>query len=247
MANPFSFNQPNDNGDFNAPRAYAAAVPVGLVDRKTFITKTYLHLLGAIAAFVLIEFALFRSGAAPKIASALMWGGGRGWLLVLMAFMAVSWFGTRVAATAASLAAQYAGLGVYILAEAIVFVPLLYVANEYAPGAIQSAAICTLLGFTGLSCIAIGTGKDFSFLGGMLYWGMIIALVTVVASALFGFTLGTLFSVIMVGLSGAAILYDTSNILRYFPTDRHVAAALQLFASVALMLWYLLRIFMSRR
>lgn len=247
MANPYSFNQRDDETDFNAPRAYAAAVPVGLVDRKTFITRTYLHLLGAIVAFVGLEIAAFQTGVAPKIASALMLGGDRGWLLVIMGFMLVSWFGTRMAASATSVATQYLGLGVYVVAEAIVFVPLLYLANQYAPGAIQSAAICTLLGFTGLSFVAIGTGKDFSFLGSLLYWGGIIALVTIVASALFGFTLGTLFSVLMVGFAGAAILFDTSNILRVYPTDRHVAAALQLFASVALMLWYLLRIFMSRR
>ncbi len=63
---------------------------------------------------------------------------------------------------------------------------------------------------------------------------------------LFGFNLGTWFSVAMVGLAGGAILYDTSNILRHFPEDRYVGAALELFASVALMFWYVLRIFPSR-
>jgi FtsH-binding integral membrane protein len=46
--------------------------------------------------------------------------------------------------------------------------------------------------------------------------------------------------------AGAAILYDTSNVLLRFPEDRYVAAALELFASVALMFWYVLRLFMSR-
>ena len=45
----------------------------------------------------------------------------------------------------------------------------------------------------------------------------------------------------------AAILYDTSNVLHHFPEDRYVGAALQLFASVALMFWYVLRLFMSSR
>ena len=43
-------------------------------------------------------------------------------------------------------------------------------------------------------------------------------------------------------LAGVAILYDTSKILRDFPEDRYVGAALQLFASVALMFWYVLRL-----
>ena len=51
----------------------------------------------------------------------------------------------------------------------------------------------------------------------------------------------------MVGLAGASILYNTSNVLYRYPEDRYVAASLQLFASVALLFWYVLRIFISRR
>jgi FtsH-binding integral membrane protein len=41
------------------------------------------------------------------------------------------------------------------------------------------------------------------------------------------------------------VLYDTSNIIhRYQPGD-HVAAALSLFASIALLLWYVLRILLA--
>jgi FtsH-binding integral membrane protein len=69
----------------------------------------------------------------------------------------------------------------------------------------------------------------------------------IVAGAIFGFALGTYFSVAMVALAGASILYDTSNVLHHYPEDRYVGAALQLFASVAMMLWYVLRIFLSRR
>jgi len=49
----------------------------------------------------------------------------------------------------------------------------------------------------------------------------------------------------MVGLASASILYDTSNVLRHYSEDSHVAAALELFASVALMFWYVLQLFMS--
>jgi FtsH-binding integral membrane protein len=94
--------------------------------------------------------------------------------------------------------------------------------------------------------VAFVTRKDFSFLRGVLMYGGILALVGIVSALLFGFELGTWFSVAMVGLAGAAILYDTSNILQRYPEDRYVGAALQLFASVAMMFWYMLRIFMSR-
>jgi FtsH-binding integral membrane protein len=90
------------------------------------------------------------------------------------------------------------------------------------------------------------TRKDFSFLGGILRWGFIVALVLIVAGVLFGFQLGTFFSVAMIGLAGAAILYDTSNILHHYPEDRYVAGALELFSSVALMFWYVISLLLSR-
>jgi hypothetical protein len=80
-----------------------------------------------------------------------------------------------------------------------------------------------------------------------LLWGGIGAMALIVAGIVFGFQLGTFFSVAMVVFAGAAILYDTSNVLHHFPEDRYVGAALELFASVALLFWYILRIFMSSR
>lgn len=212
-------------------------------DRSTFIVKTYLHLLGAILAFVAIEVGIFASGLALPLAQAMM---GVSWLLVLGAFMMVSWLGSRVAATAESKLAQYAALGAYVLAEAIIFVPMLLIANMQAEGVISSAAGVTGLGFAGLTAVAFITRKDFSFLRSVLMWGGFGVLLLIVAGALFGFQLGTFFSVGMVVFAGAAILYDTSNVIHHYPNDRYVGAALALFASVALLFWYVLRIFMSR-
>ena len=216
---------------------------VGVDARATFLSRTYLHLLGAIIAFVLIEVFLFSSGIAEKLAVVML---STSWLLVLGGFMVVGWLGSRMATSGGSLAKQYAGLGVYVLGQSIIFVPLLYIAQAYAPGAIESAAVVTLLGFAGLTAVAMTTRKDFSFLGGLLRWGFIGALVLIVGGVIFGFQLGTFFSVAMVVLAGAAILYDTSNVLLRFPEDQYVGASLQLFASVALMFWYVLQLFMSR-
>lgn len=226
---------------------YTPATPVIELDensRGRFIARAYNHLFGAIAAFVLLEVFLFKTGIADSIASVILSGS---WLWALGGFMVVSWMARYVAHSSASKAAQYAALAGYVIAQAIIFVPMLYVAEKYAPGAIASAALVTFLGFVGLSLVAFLTRKDFSFLRGILCWGGIIALVLIVGGVIFGFQLGTFFSVAMVALAGAAILYDTSNILYHYPQDRYVGAALELFASVALMLWYVLRLFMSRR
>lgn len=216
---------------------------VDLEERARFVARVYSHVFAAIVAFTAIEIFLFVSGLAPIIASVML---GTTWLVVLGAYTLVGWLASRVAHQAVSLTTQYAALAGFVVAEAIVFVPLLYVAQYYAPGVIQSAAVVTLLGFGGLTAIGFVTRRDFSFMGAALRWAGVVALLLIVASVLFGFELGTFFSVAMVGLAGASILYDTSNVLLHYPEDRYVGASLQLFASVALMFWYVLRL-MSRR
>jgi len=212
--------------------------------RATFIHRTYMHLFGAILAFTALEWVLFSTGIAYPMARAML---GTSWLLVLGAFVVVSWIATSVAVKTRSLGSQYAALAAYVVAEAIIFVPLLVIAQMYAPGAIQSAGLVTIMGFGLLTAVVFWTKKDLSFLGGLLMWAGILALVAIVAAVIFGFELGTWFSLAMVGLAGAAILYDTSNVLHHYPEDRYVAASLALFASVALMFWYVLRLFIGSR
>ncbi len=228
-------------------RLLRPAIPVGELDvstRATFITRTYLHLLGAMFGFTAIEVVLFQTGLAEQIARAFL---SVSWLLVLGGFVIVSWFASRVAHRAQSLGAQYAALTGFVVAEALIFVPLLFIANAYAPGAIENAAVVTLFGFAALTAVVFITRKDFSFLGGILRWGFLVALGLIVAGTIFGFNLGTYFSVGMIALAGGAILYDTSKVINEYPEDRYVGAALELFASVALLFWYVLRLFLGRR
>lgn len=226
--------------------SYSRNASVGDLDvqsRATFVSRTYGHLFGAILGFTLLEVFFFKTGLAETIARTLMSGS---WLIVLGGFVVVSWLATKVANTAESKPAQYAALIGFVVAEAIIFVPLLYLADRTAPGVITSAAVITFFAFTALTLVVFLTRKDFSFLRGILMWGGIVALVLIVGGVIFGFNLGTYFSVGMVALAGASILYDTSNVLHHYPEDRYVGAALSLFASVAMMLWYVLRL-LSRR
>lgn len=220
----------------------AAVIDLGADARSRFINRTYAHLTGAIFAFTGLEIALFKSGMAETIARA----AGGNWMIVLGAFIVVGWIASSVAHSAKSAGAQYAALAAYVVAEALIFVPLLYLADRAAPGAIASAAVITFVGFAGLTATVFITGHDFSFLGGLLKWAGICALLAIFGGLIFGFQLGTWFSVAMVGLAGASILYTTSNVLHHYPEDRYIAAALELFAAVALMLWYVLRIFLMR-
>jgi FtsH-binding integral membrane protein len=226
---------------------YSSDVPVIELNEKSrgqFIARTYNHLMAAMAAFTLLEVVFFKVGIAETMARAML---GTSWLLVLGGFVVVSWAARAAAHRASSKAAQYAALAGYVLAQAIIFVPLLYIADNFAPGVIASAAVITLVGFASLTGLVFATRKDFSFLRGVLMWGGIVAMLLILGGVIFGFELGTFFSVAMIALAGAAILYDTSNVMLHYPQDRYVAAALELFASVALMFWYVLRLLMSRR
>lgn len=211
--------------------------------RGAFISKTYNTLFAAIVGFVVLEFGLFQTDIPMAITQ---WVMSHSWLWFLGAFMVASWLATHIAHSATSKVAQYSGLAGMVVAQALIFTVPLTIAQLQFPGAITSAATVTLLGFIGLTAIAFYTRKDFSFLKSVLMWGGLVALVAIFAGAIFGFQLGTWFSVAMVGFAGAAILYDTSNVLHHYPEDRYVGAALQLFASIAMMFWYVLRLFMAR-
>ncbi len=234
-----------DNFTSTFGNSAAEALPV---ERAEFIRKTYMLLAAAILAFIAVEGFLFMSGAADLIASVIFSGGSMGWLLVLGLFMGVSYLANRWATSDTSQVTQYLGLGIFIVAQAIIFVPLIMISTYYAGdgSVLMKAGIVTLGLFAGLSMTVFLTRTDFSFLGPVLAIGGFMALGFIVASAIFGFSLGSVFAFIMVGFAATSILYQTSNVLHQFNTRQHVAASLTLFASVALLFWYILTIFSSR-
>jgi len=214
--------------------------------RAKFIRKTYLHLAAAILAFAGIEIFLFTSGAAQTIAATML-GGRMSWFIVLAAFMGVSFLASWWANSQTSKGMQYLGLGLYVVAEAIIFVPMLYIAANFGGGdVIPKAGIVTLGLFLGITAVVFLTRTDFSFLGPIIAIGGFVALGFIVASLIFGFSLGSIFAFVMVAFAGTAILYETSNVLHRYNTNQHVAASLTLFAAIALLFWYILSIFSSR-
>ncbi len=176
-----------------------------------------------------------------------MIGGRFSWLIVLGLFMAVSYLAESWARSAVDRKTQYMGLGLYVLAEAVIFVPILFIAKSVAPNVIVTAAVTTLALFAGLTAIVFVSRKDFSFLRTVLAFGGLAALGLIVVSLLFGFTLGPIFTYAMIALACGYILYHTSNVLHQYRIGQEVAAALALFASVALLFWYILQLFLSRR
>jgi FtsH-binding integral membrane protein len=215
-------------------------------ERAAFMRRTYAHLAGAVLVFMVVAAAFINSPVASLITATIA-NTPFAWLFVLLAFMGVSTLANWWAHSNSSPVMQYLGLGLYILAEAVIFTPLLYIADGYFPGAIENAGIATIALFGALTAIVLYTRRDFSFLGPILMIASFVALGVIVGGIIFGFTLGVFFSAAMILFAAGAILYSTSNILHHYRTDQHVAASLSLFASVALLFWYLLQFFMLSR
>jgi len=238
-------SQSYSDNPYRAPMSMFAA-QAAADERTDFITKTYLHLAGAIGLFVILEAVLLHVPGIENLVG-LMVKSQLGWLVVLGLFMFVSYVANSWALSAVQPGKQYAGLLLYVVAQSIIFVPLLYIAERVAPGAIQSAAVATIGLFGALTAIVFFTRKDFSFLRTVLMFGGFAALGFIVIAAIFSFALGPIFIYAMIALACGYILYDTSNVLHHYRIGQHVAASLALFASVALLFWYLVQLFMSRR
>jgi FtsH-binding integral membrane protein len=229
--------------DWDGPAAYA---PVDL--RAAFIQKTYLHLGGAVLLFIAIEAAIFNLVPMEMLDANLrmLFASRFGWLAIVGGFVAVGWVARSWAESEASTAMQYLGLGLYTVAEAVVFVPILYIAaTRVDPIVIPASGIITALVFGGLTAFVMLTKADFSGWGHYLWLAGIAAMGIVIAAIVFNFSMGVWFAGGMVVLASMYILYDTSNVLHHYRTTQHVAAALALFSSVATLFYYILRILMA--
>ncbi|MCB9564160.1 MAG: US12 family protein [Kofleriaceae bacterium] len=263
-----SSSAPFGGGAIAAAAASASGRPglspdatAGVSERVRFIRLTYLHLFGAILLFAGLEWLLMKNAfviehvSVPILRFAL--GDRYNWLVVLALYMAVGYVADYWARHATSRAMQYAGLILYVIAEAVIFLPLLVLAEMQAADylratgkeahIIRDAAFLTLAIFGALTASVLITKKDFSFMRGALAIASGAALMLIVISIIAGFNLGILFSVAMVLLAAGYVLYYTSQVLAHYNPQQYVAAALALFSAVALMFWYIIRILMKLR
>lgn len=230
-------NQPVNNSQFLVNHLDSDA-------KVAFYKKTYTHLALAVLMFVLVETIFFQ--IPPLLSFALSLTQGWTWLLMLGGFMLVTSYAERMAISTHDKNKQYLALLLYVIAEAFIFIPLIFISMMIAEDGgleiLNQAAILTLSLFSGLSAIVLLTKKDFSFLRSGLTIGFFIALGLIIAGTLFGFNLGLWFSVGMIVLASGSILYQTSNMVHKYSEDQYVAASLGLFASLMLLFWYILSI-----
>lgn len=217
------------------------------IERVAFYKKTYAHVAGGVLIFIMFEYLLLQSDAIVDFMLSMTQG--YKWLIMLGGFMLVTNYAESTTMRTSDKNVQYLAYLLYIFAQALIFVPLIYIAAFYMDAGaeiLNQAAVVTLALFTGLSAVVFLTKKDFSFLKTGLTIGFFIAIGLIIAGTLFGFSLGLWFSVAMCLLAGGSILYQTSNLVNKYGVEDYIPASLGLFASLMLLFWYILQIFMSR-
>jgi FtsH-binding integral membrane protein len=232
------YEQPTMTPVINAPEE----------ERAAFLVRVYQHLGLAVAAFIVFETLLFMSPVAEGMYEFFAQS-GIAWLALLGVFMVAQWFASNSVQKLDDPGAQYLGLFAMAGAYAVLFAPFLYYVFKINPDGgsdVWAAAVVTGVMFAALTVVGFVTRRDLGFLRPIVMWGFIAAMGLIVVSIIFGMQLGLLFSVAMVALAGAAILYQTQDIVRRYPSWAHVGAAVALFGSLMTMFWYILRIFSNR-
>lgn len=222
------------------------AIRAPLEERLAFIRVTYAILSTAVAGFGMLSLILVQSGIGEAIARSMS---GR-WLLMIGGLMLVAWIANAMAAPQRSQGVQIMGLGIYVLGEAVFFSPIFWILGNVPQfaGILGPAVVVTGLMFAAISFYVFTTRKDFSFMGGALRLLAFAALGLILVAFMFpGLQLGAWFSIAMIVLASGFVLYDTSNVLHRYRTDQAFGAALSLFASLMLLFWYVIRLFMASR
>ena len=238
-------------------------------DRVAFFKRTYLHVAGAFAAFGALLYVFFQGFKFQVIGNSLDLGtgvassitrgflsvmdsmGGFGILVVMLMFWGGSYVAQKMAENRASRPSQYLGLGLYVVLEAIIFVPLIVmvaIKTDGNPGEILiPACAVTAALVVGLTVAVFTMGIDFSFLRVAIVIGSVCALGIILVAAFTDSQLGNWFSIIMILLMATVILYQTQVIKDSCETDQHVLAAFILFSAFVTLLFYVIRLFSGRR
>jgi FtsH-binding integral membrane protein len=238
----------DDKNPYRTSNWGEVAAHAAVDERADFIRKTYAHLLGAVFAFAAIQAVLLNT-VAPAYVEWLFGFGRFAWLFVLGGMIFVSYIADRWARSDTSQNLQYAGLALYVVAEAVLFMPLLYIAGQYeaftGQNVIATAGVITLILFGGLTAVVWMTGANFNWMRNLLFIAGIAAFGAILCSILFGFSLGIWFTAAMIAFACGWILYDTSAVMHDYRVGQHVAASLALFASVILLFWYVVQFVMQ--
>jgi FtsH-binding integral membrane protein len=171
-------------------------------------------------------------------------------MLTMMPLLAI---GTFVCILVMAFARRAAGLNFFLFylfaaLEGAIVGPLLTLINQTAPGVPAEAAWITISVFGGLTLYAMQSGKDFSYLGGMLFVGLIglivAGIVMFFVHAAIMYTVYCLFGIL---IFCGYILYDTSRILLRLEPGDEIVGAISLYLDLLNLFWFILDLLLSMR
>jgi FtsH-binding integral membrane protein len=126
--------------------------------------------------------------------------------------------------------------------------PLLALYEARYPGLPAEAGWVTVAVFGSLTAYAFATKKDFSFLGGMLFIGVIgLVIAGIVSMFVHAALLSMIYSVAGVLIFSGFVLYDTSQIMLRLAPEDAVMGAVSLYLDFINLFLFILRLLSSRR
>jgi modulator of FtsH protease len=179
--------------------------------------------------YMLLSMTLVFSAVTAGISMSMGLGHGTAMILMLVGF-GLLFVVNRTADSSKGLIAIFAFTGVMGASLG----PMLnyYLAMPNGPALVMQALGGTAVIFFGLSAYALTTRKDFSFMGGFLMVGLLVAVVAMIANIFLNIpALSLTISAAVVMIMSGLILFDTSRIINGGETN-YIRATVSLYLSI---------------
>ncbi len=179
--------------------------------------------------YMLLAMTLLFSAFTASVSMVIGIGQGLALILMLVSFGLLFWV-HKAAESSQGIVAIFAFTG--CLGASLGPILSYYVALANGPGIVLQALGGTGLIFFALSGYALTTRKDFSFLRGFLFTGLIVAIVAMILNIFLGIPLlGLVISAAVIMIMSGLILFDTSRIINGGETN-YIRATVSLYLNV---------------
>lgn len=249
-AKTMNYPNQNPNGPYNGAAdpfsggSQAQSVAQASAEAQLdFIRKTYVFFLAGILCALVVGTMTLQIGSL-QVLSQTLWNSSP---LIVLALLLGGSFGAQAISRVEGL--NLIGLFGFTALIGFLFGPILAMYDRSAPGIVSQAAVMSAVVFGSLTAYVFVTRKNFQFIGGFLFVGMVSLIVGSVINMLWlknwDFSYWLAWGSLVI--SSGFVLYTTSNMLHEYRSNEYVSAALSLFISFFNIFMSILRILAGRR
>lgn len=192
--------------------------------------------------FILLSLVLGTAGVGAGLGLALRLPMGMGmWIVFMVLFIGGPFVLSRIQNGQVQIGITFA----WAFAVGLLFSPLVgaYLSFPGGSAIVLNALVTTAVLFTSLAGYAVVSRKDFSFMGGFLFAGMIVLFIAIIANMFMQIPmLSLVISAAAVLLMSALILWETSRLI-HEPNANPVMITVGLFSSIVVLFSHLLNLF----